>query len=98
MKVVPRYNLLYEEFLGGESLAQGASLGACPGDVHDGEGGQGRGDLVPHVSEGVGPVLPQNVVCPGGGVMHTGQLSIGGKNGEIEGKIEGNIFINRGQL
>ena len=67
MKVVPRYNLLYKEFLCGESLAQGASLGACPGDVHDGEGGQGRGDLVPHVSEGVGPVLPQNVVCPGAG-------------------------------
>ena len=30
--------------------------------------------------------------------MHTVQLAIGGKNGEIEGKIEGNIFINRGQL
>jgi len=30
--------------------------------------------------------------------MHTGQLSIGGKNGEIEGKIEGIIFRNRGQI
>ena len=29
---------------------------------------------------------------------HTVQLSIGGKNGEIEGKIEGIIFRNRGQI
>ena len=30
--------------------------------------------------------------------MHTAQLSIGGKTLEIEGKIEGNIFKNRGQI
>ena len=64
VKFVPWYDLLYEEFLGGEALPQGAALAARPGDVHDGEGGQGRGDLVPHVSEGVGPVLPQDVVRP----------------------------------
>ena len=29
---------------------------------------------------------------------HTVQLSIGGKHGEIEGKIEGIIFRNRGQI
>ena len=31
-------------------------------------------------------------------VAHTVQLSIGGKNEEIEGKIESNIFRNRGQI
>ena len=30
--------------------------------------------------------------------MHTVQLSIGGKNEEIEGKIESNIFRKRGQI
>ena len=30
--------------------------------------------------------------------VHTVQLSIGGKDGEIEGKIEGIIFRNRGQI
>ena len=30
--------------------------------------------------------------------MHTVQLATGGKNGEIEGKIEGIIFRNRGQI
>ena len=29
---------------------------------------------------------------------HTVQLSIGGKNGELEGRIEGIFFRNRGQI
>ena len=50
----------------------------------------------------VGSFLPQNqsklANQTGRNHCHTDQLSIEGKSGEIEGKIEGIFFRNRGQI
>ena len=55
-------DLVNEQLLGGESLANVSRLGPSPGNVHVGEGGQGGSDLVANIVVRMVPVLPQDVV------------------------------------
>ena len=63
-------DLVNEQLLGGESLANVSRLCPGPGNVHVGEGGQGGGDLVANIVVRMVPVLPQDVVCPAVELLH----------------------------
>ena len=63
-------DLVNEQLLGGESLANVSRLCPGPGNVHVGEGGQGGGDLVANIVVRMVPVLPQDVVSAAIELLH----------------------------